>query len=80
VAAMFGKNLRRLRQEAGFSQESLALEAELNRSYIGGVERGERNISLVNICRLAVTIGCRPAELLEGLENGSCTSQPARKA
>lgn len=50
------------------SQESLALEAELNRSYVGQVERGERNISLINICKLARAIGCKSADLLIGVE------------
>lgn len=78
MAVLFGKNLRRLRAKAGLSQERLALEAELNRSYIGGVERGERNIALVNICCLAKTIGCRPMDLMEGLEDGDLIKPPSR--
>lgn len=50
------------------SQEGLALEADLNRSYVGQVERGERNISLKNICKLARAIGCPSANLLIGVE------------
>jgi transcriptional regulator with XRE-family HTH domain len=78
VAVLFGNNLRRLRQEANLSQEKLALDANLNRSYVGGIERGERNVALVNICRLAATIGCRPAELMEGLEVGEIVKPAAR--
>jgi transcriptional regulator with XRE-family HTH domain len=45
--------MRELRKERHMSQEALALEAELNRSYFSGVERGVRNISLTNIAKLA---------------------------
>jgi transcriptional regulator with XRE-family HTH domain len=61
----FGQNLRRLRKLSGWSQEDLAFECELDRTYIGGVERGERNISLVNICRIAASLGVEPACLLD---------------
>lgn len=46
------------------SQDALAFEAGINRTYIGGVERGERNVSLDNIVRLAAALGVTPAELL----------------
>lgn len=49
----FGETLRRLRKLKGVSQEQLAFEAELDRSFVGQVERGERNLSLLNIHRLA---------------------------
>ena len=55
--AHFGTRLRELRQDKGLSQEALALACSLDRSYIGGVERGERNISLVNIHRIAQALG-----------------------
>lgn len=57
-------NLRRLRKAKGFSQDALAFEAGINRTYIGAVERGERNVSLDNIVRLAAALGVSPAELL----------------
>ncbi len=53
----FGENLRRLRKLKGVSQEQLAFEAELDRSFVGQVERGERNLSLLNIHRLAEALG-----------------------
>ena len=49
IKGAFGERVRTMRQEKGLSQENLALACELDRTYIGGVERGERNISLVNI-------------------------------
>ena len=49
----FGSLVRDLRRERGWSQERLASEANLDRTYIGGVERGERNISFINISLLA---------------------------
>ena len=60
----FGKHLADLRRQRGWSQEHLALESGLARSYLGGVERGQRNIALLNICRLAETLGLPPSELL----------------
>ena len=62
---LFGKRLTQLRKQLGFSQEALALESGIARSYLSGVERGQRNISLVNICRLAETLKVQPATLLE---------------
>ncbi len=50
---LFGKRLAELRKEHDWSQERLALESGLARSYLGEVERGKRNIALINICRLA---------------------------
>jgi transcriptional regulator with XRE-family HTH domain len=53
----FGNRLRNIRKQKGLSQEALALACDLDRTYIGGVERGERNISLINIYRIAVALG-----------------------
>lgn len=64
VLAAFGNRVRELRRKKGFSQETLAHASGLHRTYVSGVERGERNISLVNIVRLANALGVRPAHLL----------------
>jgi transcriptional regulator with XRE-family HTH domain len=60
----FGARLRAIRQEKGFSQEALALACDLDRSYVGGVERGERNISIVNIHKIARALNVQPKELV----------------
>ncbi|MDD2914972.1 MAG: helix-turn-helix transcriptional regulator [Gallionella sp.] len=62
---LFGHRLAELRRAKGWSQEKLALESGLARSYLGGVERGQRNIALVNICKLAETLGVSPSELMK---------------
>lgn len=62
---LFGKRVRELRAEHGYSQERLAELSNLHRNYIGGVERGERNIGLINIVELAHALGVKPAKLLE---------------
>lgn len=61
---LFGERLAELRKAQGLSQEGLALESGLARSYLGGVERGQRNIALLNICRLAQALELPPSELL----------------
>jgi transcriptional regulator with XRE-family HTH domain len=63
IREAFGKRLRELRQKANLSQEELADLAGLDRSYIGGVERGQRNVSLVNIHRIAQALKMRPGGL-----------------
>jgi transcriptional regulator with XRE-family HTH domain len=60
----FGSALRRIRQQRGYSQEELAARSGLHRTYVGAVERGERNISLLNIWKLAAALECTPADLL----------------
>ncbi|ARL10617.1 helix-turn-helix domain-containing protein [Burkholderia pseudomallei] len=61
---LFGKRLIELRKAKGWSQEKLALESGLARSYVGGIERGQRNIALYNICVLAETLNVEPSEML----------------
>jgi len=59
--ALFAARLVAVRSDKGWSQEKLSLESGLARSYLSGVERGLRNISLDNICKLAGTLGVRPS-------------------
>ncbi len=61
----FGRRVALLRKRAGLSQEGLSLSSGLARSYLGGVERGDRNIALINICRLAAALDVSPARLFE---------------
>jgi len=60
-----------LRRAARISQEELATLAELDRSYVGGVERGERNVSLINIHRIARALKVKPDSLFKGASKGA---------
>ena len=65
IREAFGARVRELRRKARFSQEELAATADLDRSYIGGVERGERNVSLVNIVKVARALKVKPSALFD---------------
>ena len=67
ILEKFGKRVRALRTELEFSQEGFAAECGLDRTYLGGVERGERNIALRNIEKVAAALGISISELTEGL-------------
>ena len=60
----FGRTMRKRRQALGLSQEGLAERADLHWTYIGGIERGERNVSLLNIVKIARALGTTPARLM----------------
>jgi transcriptional regulator with XRE-family HTH domain len=62
---VFGKRLRELRLKRKLSQEKLAEIAELHRNYVGLMERGESNVSLLTLVALARALGVRPAKLIE---------------
>jgi transcriptional regulator with XRE-family HTH domain len=67
---VFGARVRARRVELGLSQEALGDACGLHRTYIGSMERGERNVSLLNIVRVAAALRIDPAELVRGLEPG----------
>ena len=60
-----GRNLRAYRQEQGLSQEAFADELGVHRTYMGGIERGERNLTLKSLERMAERIGIDPLRLLQ---------------
>lgn len=64
--SIVGKNVRRLRLQKGMTQEELAFEAEIDLTYIGGIERGRRNPSLMVLVRIAKALGVQLPRLLEG--------------
>jgi len=57
--------MSQLRKAKGWSQEKLAEKADLHRNYASSSERGERNVSLKNICKIAKALGIKPSELLK---------------
>jgi transcriptional regulator with XRE-family HTH domain len=61
----FGARLAVLRKRKGWSQERLSLESGVARSYLGGVERGARNLGVLNAVRLAETLGVKPYVLFD---------------
>lgn len=62
----FGRRVRALREARGLSQEALAHHVGLHRTYVGAIERGERNVSLINIARLADGLSVPVAHLFDG--------------
>lgn len=62
--AIVGSNVRKRRQLAGLTQEQLAFAAEIDLTYIGGIERGKRNPSVLVLARIAEALDTEPAELL----------------
>jgi len=61
----FGEHVKALRLKLDLSQEQLASLCELDRTYISGIERGKRNISLLNIVKLASSLSATPSELMD---------------
>ncbi len=70
VLAEFGKTVQKARNDKGWSQEKLAEYSALDRTYVSSVERGQRNISLINIYKLAIALEMNPGSLLQ--MNGGC--------
>lgn len=68
IKQAFGQALKTLRINSGLSQEKLAELADLHRTYLGDVERGERNISLVNMWRIAHALRVKLTDLIKEME------------
>jgi transcriptional regulator with XRE-family HTH domain len=67
VTIELGRRVRTLRTAKGLSQEKLAEKAKVHRTYVGSLERGERNVALINIVRLADALEVDPSELVLGM-------------
>jgi transcriptional regulator with XRE-family HTH domain len=67
ITQRFGGRVRQLRQRAGLSQEAFAAKCDLDRTYISGIERGQRNVALRNIEAIATALNLSIAELMKGL-------------
>ncbi len=63
VLQAFGRRVRQLRSNLGLSQEQFAERCGLHRTYIGAIERGERNVSLLNIEKIAIALGVKIVDL-----------------
>ena len=74
ILIAFGQAVRKRRIEIGLTQESFAEKSQLHRTYIGGVERGKRNVALLNLIQIAQALELTPEEFLgrvsENLSNG----------
>lgn len=80
LLATVGKTIRRIRKERGLTQEQLAERADCHPNYVGGVERGERNVALLNILYFARALGVRPERLFEDLTDIKLRRLPTKSA
>lgn len=71
LLALLGATIRDRRQSMNLSQEALAEVANFDRTYISLLERGQRNPSFSNLCRIAAALGTTPSKLLQGIEYGT---------
>lgn len=69
IQVVVGRNVKRCRELKGLSQEELAFQSDLHRTYVSGVERGTRNPTVAIVARLANALGVTPANLLEFQED-----------
>ena len=65
ILRRFGEHLRRLRKLRGLTQDELATQAGFSRTYYTEIEKGKRNVSILNLCKLAECLGIKVTELLE---------------
>lgn len=71
ICEAFGQNLRAIRKSKGFSQERLAYESGIDRSYVGKIERGQVNITIEKLYKLAEILECFPKELVPVVDKKS---------
>jgi DNA-binding XRE family transcriptional regulator len=65
---LFGEAVRERRKELGYSQEAFGDACGIDRSYIGGIERGEHNLALINILKIIATLEIQPSEFFQALD------------
>lgn len=68
VLVALGQAVRQARKERGFSQESFAVACGIDRAYMGGVERGERNVAMVNVARIVAALDMKPSDFFKALD------------
>lgn len=66
--ARFGSNVRKLREAKNWTQEKLAEKADLDQTYISGIERGERNLTILSVAKLATALKTTSSVLCEGID------------
>ena len=69
ILGEFGARVRKLREASGLSQERFAQVCGLHRTYVGSIERGERNVALLNLVRIAEALEVDPSRLIRGLRS-----------
>ena len=79
ITKTFARRVRELRTQLGYSQEELAHRSGLHRTYVGAVERGERNITLLNAQRISDALGVPLSECVSG-QDANRSQQPKRRA
>jgi len=67
ISKKLGARIQKLRQDKGLSQEDLAFESDLHRTYSRHGERGSRNITVIGLCKIAKGLGIKPSDVLEGI-------------
>ena len=72
IAILLGQNVKFRRLEQNLTQEKLSFESGLDRTFIGHIERGSRNITVVTLCKIAKALNSKPQDLLNGIDTIPC--------
>ena len=75
----FGAAVRRQRKARGYSQEAFGDTCGIDRSYMGGIERGEHNLALANILKIIKALGMQPSEFFKALTSGAAMAKTTTK-